>query len=51
MAKSDKELTTEIVIAFINSWNAKEITSALQPENIPDLINTVYSTIHALDDK
>lgn len=48
MAKTDKELTTEIVCAFIESWNAKNGTQALNIGDVVDIIESVHQTIHAL---
>lgn len=48
MGKTDKELTTEITIAFIESWNNKSNTAALKIENVCDIIEAIYRTVNNL---
>lgn len=48
MVKTDKELTVEVVNNFVNSWNARSNTTALQSSDLKDLIKTVYKTIKDL---
>lgn len=48
MNKTDKELTAEIVCTFIESWHAKQGTSALKIDDVQDMIKCVYTTIHSL---
>ena len=50
MSKTDKELTAEITIAFINSWNAKSSTRALDCTNVQDIIAGIHSALKKLDD-
>lgn len=50
MEKTDKELTIEVVNTFIQSWQAKSNTTPLKANDIKDLINTVYNTVHSLKD-
>ena len=45
MSKTDKELTAEITIAFINSWNARPNTSVLDCSAVKDLITNIHSTL------
>ena len=45
MAKTNKELTAEIVIAYVQSWNNSQYTKPIQPSELVDTIQTVYSTI------
>lgn len=48
MAKSDKELTAEIVVAFLDSWNGEGKTP---PDNdqLPIIIQIVYDAVHKLE--
>ncbi|CAM3633069.1 hypothetical protein [Erysipelothrix anatis] len=46
MAKCDKELTAEIVTAYIENWNSTAFT--LQPDSVQNLIEAVFSTISNL---
>lgn len=48
MAKTDKELTAEIVNNYVTSWNAKERTSPLQFSDLEEAIKLVYKTIRDL---
>ena len=48
MAKTNKELTAEIVIAYVQSWNNSQYTKPMQPDELVDTIKTVYSTICGL---
>lgn len=50
MSKTDKELTAEITIAFINSWNAKSNTNVLDCSAVQDLITNIHSTLKKLND-
>lgn len=49
MAKTDKELAVEITEVFIQSWNAKNNTQAIQTEDVSDILKTVYKTLRELD--
>jgi hypothetical protein len=46
--KSDKELTIEVVTVFIESWNSRNGTKAMQPDDVFDFIKAVYSIISSL---
>lgn len=48
MNKSDKELTVDVVNTFIQSWNAKNSTVALNSDDVVNMIGAVYKTIHSL---
>ena len=48
MAKTDKELTAEIVIAIINSWSG-EGKRPLDPNLVPGVIQGIYNEIHGLE--
>ena len=50
MNKTDKELTVEVVNTFVEAWNGKSNTNALNADNLVDLIKCVYNTIHSLDE-
>lgn len=50
MPKTDKELTAEIVISYVESWNARSGTTVLKTDDLIDLITAVYNTVHSLDD-
>lgn len=51
MAKTDKELTVEIVSAFITSWNSREEAALLQLDDVKDLIKNIHDTISQLPEK
>ncbi len=46
MAKTDKELATEITCTFITAWFSKPNSAALNGDAISDIFNKVYKTIH-----
>ncbi len=48
MAKTDKELTIEVVNTFIASWNNSPKTNAINSPQLIDLIKTVHKTIQDL---
>jgi len=48
MSKTDKELTTEIVTSYIESWNARNTANPINKPQLIDLIQTVYKTIQDL---
>lgn len=48
MSKTDKELTAEIAIAFIQSWHAKPSTSPLSSESVSAIISDIYKVISKL---
>ncbi|WP_195199261.1 hypothetical protein [Faecalispora jeddahensis] len=49
MAKTDKELAAEITEVFIQSWNAKDSTRAIQASAACDILKSVYKTLQELD--
>ena len=49
MPKSDKELTVEIVTAYVTSWNNKTSVSVLQPADVIDFIESIYKTLQSLE--
>lgn len=49
MSKSNKELVTELTIAYIQSWNAKTSTQALQIEHASDIFKTFKKLIESMD--
>lgn len=48
MAKTDKELTAEIVSTYITSWNARDKSNPVNKPQLIDLIQTVHRTIQEL---
>ena len=48
MPKTDKELTAEIAVAFIQSWNGAPHTSALETKDACEVINAIYKTLREL---
>lgn len=48
MSKTDKELTIELLSAYITSWNSKGSTQAINFDDLQNLIKTTYKTIHDL---
>lgn len=46
--KSDKELTIEVVISFMDGWNSRGGTAPLTADNVNNLIKSVYKTISEL---
>jgi predicted transcriptional regulator len=49
MAKTDKELTVEIVCSHINAWATQEKCVPIKQAELPELIKSVYNTIVGLD--
>lgn len=49
MGKTDKELAVEITEVFLQSWNAKDSTRAIQANDACDILKTVYKTLRELD--
>lgn len=47
MAKTDKELTAEIVIAHLNSWSGEGKTPT-KSNDLPYVIELVYNAVHGL---
>lgn len=50
MAKTDKELATEIVCSFINAWGTQQNCVPVQSEELPNLIKSVYNALHSLNE-
>lgn len=48
MAKSDKELTTEIVCEFIRAWGVAQNAQPIQSNQLPNIIESVYNTVSKL---
>jgi hypothetical protein len=48
MAKTDKELTVEIVNSVVTSWNSREGAALLQPTDVSEFIKSIYNTISTL---
>jgi len=49
MAKTDKELTAEIVCAHLNAWGTQHNCTPVKNAELPNLIKTVYDAIHSLE--
>jgi predicted transcriptional regulator len=49
MAKTDKELTTEIVCSYIHAWGTQEKCIPVKHNELPSLIEDVYNAIVNLD--
>lgn len=50
MAKSDKELTTEIVCSYIHAWGTQNNCVPVKHSELPGLIKDVYNTVHSLEE-
>ncbi len=48
MAKTDKELTAEIVCSYIQGWCSSPRSETLQPNYVADMIQTVFDAVHSL---
>lgn len=49
MSKTDKEYTIEIIIAYLNAWSSQNSGSPpINTIKLPELISSVYNTIHSL---
>ena len=49
MAKTDKELTSEIVCEFIRAWGTQNNCVPVKSEVLPNVIKIVYNAIHSLE--
>ena len=49
MAKSDKELTAEIVCSYMHAWGTQSNCIPVKQDQLPTLIQDVYNTISKLD--
>lgn len=45
MAKTDKELTAEIVCSYIHAWGTQANCTPVKQNNLPSVIKDVYNTI------
>jgi len=50
MAKTDKELTVEVVNTFVTAWFSKSSNASLKGDTLPELIKDVYTTIANLEE-
>lgn len=48
MAKTDKEITSEIVCEYIHAWGTQNNCVPVKQADLPDLIKNVYDVIHSL---
>lgn len=51
MSKTNKELVTELTIAYITSWNSKKNTTAAKISDAQNVFNTFKFLIESMDDK
>lgn len=49
MAKTDKELATEIICSYIHAWGTQNNCVPVKHSELPSLIKDVYDTVHSLD--
>ena len=49
MAKTDKEITSEIVCEFIRAWGTQNNCVPIKMDVLPELINITYKTVHSLE--
>lgn len=50
MAKTDKELATEIICSYINAWGTQHNCVPVKSAELPGLIKSVYDAVHSLDE-
>lgn len=48
MAKSDKEITSEIVCEYIRAWGTQNNCVPVKHTELAGLIKDVYDTVHSL---
>lgn len=51
MAKTNKELTAEIVSTYIQAWFSSSRTAAMKANDVADIIAVVYDAIAGLPDE
>lgn len=49
MAKTDKELTAEIVCSFVNAWGVSSNCTPPRADGLCQLIEDVYDTVSKLN--
>lgn len=49
MAKTDKEITSEIVCEFLRAWGTQSNCVPIKMDVLPELIKTTYNTVHSLE--
>ena len=49
--KTDKELATDIAIAYLQSWNSRPANTAMQPNHVVDILETVYKSLSQLPEQ
>ncbi|MBV4417429.1 hypothetical protein [Clostridium tyrobutyricum] len=49
MSKTDKELTVELAIAFINSWNSREHVNPINIDDTVEVFKKFYKAISTAD--
>lgn len=50
MAKTDKEIASEIICEYIRSWGTQNNCVPVKQADLPGLIKSVYNTVHSLED-
>lgn len=48
MAKTDKEITSEIVCEFLRAWGTQNNCVPIKMDVLPELIKITYKTVHSL---
>lgn len=49
MAKTDKEITSEIVCEYIHAWGTQNNCVPVKHSELPGLIKDVYDAVHSLE--
>lgn len=49
MAKTDKEITSEIVCEFIRAWGTQDNCVPIKMDVLLELIKKTYNTVHSLE--
>lgn len=50
MSKTNKELVSELTIAFIQSWNAKQNNQAINIDNAADIFKSFKKLVESMDE-
>ena len=50
MSKTNKELVTDLTIAFMQSWNSKTNTVALKADDVSHIFNMFKKLIEGMDE-
>lgn len=49
MAKTDKEIASEIICEYIRAWGTQNSCVPVKRNELPGLIKDVYNTVHSLE--